>query len=277
MLIALGTIGFVRLVASTIRYWRYRPPACELSAAGELIDLRETLGPAWRETLVGSQGRMRAVALLPGNQQFTLEVSTKTYRLPRLPAHWEGLSIVHLTDFHFYGGVKRAYFEEVCRQAAAFEADMIVFGGDLLDDERLLDWLPETLGQLKAPLGQYFVLGNHDWYLDSAAMRHEFARLGWIDLSQRFVVIPPKDGNGESPLVLCGDESPWMGSHADLTGSPPDAFRILASHTPDNIVWARQHLLFDRLELRHLLLKGGDLLFQMPLLEFRNLRLRPIR
>ncbi len=240
--IGLGVLGVAWLVDSTIRYWRYRPPGCELSVTGEIMDLRvQANGRSWRETLVGSRGRLRRVALLPGNEQFTIDVRTKTYRLPRLPGDWDGLSIVHLTDFHFSGGVTRAYFEIVCDRAAALQPDIFVFSGDLLDDQRLLDWLPETLGRLKAPRGQYFVLGNHDWYLDFAAIRREFSRLGWTDLSERYVAMSRPGRTASTPVILCGDETPWMGTHADLTGAPPAAFRILVSHTPDNIIWARSH------------------------------------
>ncbi|MBC7924460.1 MAG: hypothetical protein H7039_02280 [Bryobacteraceae bacterium] len=43
-----------------------------------------------------------------------------------------------------------------------------------------------------------------------------------------------------APVVLCGDETPWMGTHPDLSSVSTESFRILLSHTPDNITWARQ-------------------------------------
>lgn len=239
--IALGAIGFVLLIAATIGNRRYRPPPCELSVASTIVDLRNgTYGQSWRTVFVGKRGRKRRVALLPGNEQFTIDVSTKAYQLPRLPAHWDGLTIVHLSDLHFYGGVTRAYFEIVCDQAAALRPDIFVFSGDLLDNQARLDWLPETLGRLQAPLGKFFVLGNHDWYLDPDATRLALVRLGWTDLSRGFVNLASPNRPEGSPLLLCGDETPWMGDHADLTGAPVDAFRILVSHTPDNITWARK-------------------------------------
>ena len=282
LLISAGAIGFVLLVRSTISYWRYRPPECEISVESELLDLRRgDNGRSWREIFVGP-GPMRRVARLPGNEQFTIEVSTKTYRLPRLPTAWDGLSIVHLSDFHFRGGVTRAYYEAVCERAAALKPDLFVFTGDLLDDQRRLDWLPETLGRLTAPWGQYYILGNHDWYLDAEAIRREFSHLGWIDVAGQCVSLvpsPPSSGgqsalNPESngrvfsteyrvppretieipaisprssalsvqpPLLLCGDETPWMGTRPDVRHAPADAFRILLSHSPDSITWARQH------------------------------------
>lgn len=240
IMISLGCFGFVALIGATVRYWRYQPPVCELSVTKETVDLRVGAdGQSWQNRLVGSSGRMRRVALLPGNEQFTIDVSTKTYELPRLPAHWDGLSIVHLSDFHFYGAVARAYFEVVCERAANLRPDLFVFSGDLLDNPHLIDWLPETLGKLAAPLGQYFVLGNHDWYLDPDATRREIRKYNWIDLAAETVRIESRTDAVNSPLVLCGDETPWMGVHPDLAAITQDSFRILVSHTPDNIGWAR--------------------------------------
>lgn len=236
--IALGIVGACLLISSTVRYWRYRP-ACELSVSSQLVDLRTS--PDWQLRLIGTRRRWGRLSALPGNEQFTIEVSTKTYHLPGLPACWEGLSIVHLSDFHFCSRINRAYFEAVCDQAAALQPDLFVFSGDLLDDQDLLTWLPETLGRLKAPLGQFFVLGNHDWYLDPEQTRREFIRLGWTDVASQPVTLTRPDQSTAVPLVLCGDETPWMGSHVDISQFPSNALRILISHTPDNINWARNH------------------------------------
>ncbi len=265
--LAVGTIGLSLLSWSAIEFQRYAPPACQLSCESTLVDLRQRCGASWRDTLVGA-GPMRRVALLPGNEQFSIEVSTKTYLLPRLPAEWDGLSLVQLSDLHFRGAVTRAYFEAVCEQAAALQPDLFVFTGDLLDDPRLLDWLPATLGKLSAPRGQFFILGNHDWYLDVPLIRGELERLGWTDLAGCCALLTQP---AAPPVVICGDETPWMGTHPDVnrvaqaespvgrallpvcsSAPTPDgqecpsynsgvkAFRILLSHTPDNITWARR-------------------------------------
>lgn len=238
VVVTIGMIGFGLLVRSSLAYLRYRPPACQISCETTVIDFRQMNGgQPWHETLVGPRP-MRRIALLPGNEQFSLEVSTQTYVLPRLPKEWDGLSIVHLTDTHFCGAVTRQYFEAVCERAAALKPDLFIFTGDLLDDQLLLEWLPETLGRLKAPLGQYFILGNHDWYLDSEAIRREFERLGWTDMSSRSQAVTSTKAS--SPIILAGDETPWMGTHPILPSEPNSAFRILLSHTPDNIEWARR-------------------------------------
>ena len=236
-LIIFGAIGIVELIRSTIVFQCYRSPECEIDVDSRIIDFRLVeLDQPWQETLAGPRP-MRPIALLPGNEQFTLEVSTKTYLLPRVPREWDGLSIVHLADTHFLGAVACKYFEMVCEQAAALKPDLFVFSGDLLDDPDLLHWLPETFGRLKAPLGQYFVLGNHDWYHDTKTIRREFEAHGWIDLSGRSLELESlTDG---PPILLAGDESPWIGDHPMLPAHSRDQFRILLSHTPDNITWAR--------------------------------------
>ena len=201
-LIAMGILGLAALIRSTIAYQRYCPPDCQIAADSRVIDFRQSREfYPWNDTLVGPRP-MRRIALLPGNEQFTVEVSTKTFALPRLPDGCDGLSIVQLADTHFLGAVSPKYFQAVCEQAIALKPDLFVFTGDLLDDLSTLDWLPETLGRLKAPLGQYFVLGNHDWYVNAPAIRKEFERHGWIDMSGRTRELT-------SPRVRAADRPRW--------------------------------------------------------------------
>ena len=217
-LIVIGVVGCIELARSAIAFQRYRPPECQIAADSPVIDFRDAdSNESWKETLVGARPS-RLIALLPGNEQFTLEVNTKTFLLPRVPEEWDGLSIVHLTDVHFFGAVTRKYFELVCDEAVALKPDLFVFTGDLLDDPSLLDWLSSTFGRLKAPLGQYFITGNHDWYQDTNSIRREFKSHGWIDLSSRSLELESLTAG--PAILLRGDETPWMGE------SPDAAFAI---------------------------------------------------
>ena len=47
--------------------------------------------------------------------------------------------------------------------------------GDLVEREQCMAWLPDTLGQLRAPGGVYFVLGNHDLRVDHRRLLAELA------------------------------------------------------------------------------------------------------
>ncbi len=230
-LLAIGAVGFVLLLASTLRYCTHRPPACQVAETSDVIDI----GRRAEGALIGG-GRAKWLARLPLNQQFTVEVVQRTYVLPRLPAAWNGVSLVHFSDCHFRGPVTREYFEQVMSEVQKLQPDLIVFTGDLLDHKSCLQWIPTTLGTLSAPLGCYFILGNHDWYVGiEPQIRSALTGLGWIDASGRVIELR-RDG---IPLVICGNERPWMGAAPDLSAVPGDTFRVLLSHSPDRIDWAQ--------------------------------------
>jgi len=223
-------VGAAGLAASSLRWWLKRVPALQLSNHSHTVDVAKKLGRA----PVGD-GPYRFLTRVPGNEIFRIEVSEKRYRLPRLPREWHGLSILHLSDLHFLGTVDRPYFEEVAALSAELQPELIVFTGDLLDRQELVDWLPSTLGKLTAPLGCYYILGNHDWFLEPDAIRDKMNSLGWRDLAGRTATLE----RGGQSLVLGGTERPWMGTHPDYSSAAPGAFRVLLSHTPDNLPWAR--------------------------------------
>jgi predicted MPP superfamily phosphohydrolase len=186
-------------------------------------------------------GPFRWLASFPGNEVFEIEMATRDVRLPCLLPEWDGLSILHLSDWHLIGTIDRPYFEHASQLAAEMRADLIVFTGDLLDRQPLIEWLPTTLGRLSAPLGCCFILGNHDWYLDADAIRRTLTDLGWQDVAGRVVTVEHRGCRME----IGGTERPWMGEHPVF--APPSrtasAFRLLLSHTPDHLAWARaQHV-----------------------------------
>lgn len=233
LLIVPGLIGFGFLVASTIRHWSYRPPACQTKVGSRVVDVSREVA----EPLIGS-GRGTWLARLPGNEQFQVELFDRQLSLPRWPASWDGVTIVHFSDCHFRGPVARPYFERVMQEVAAMQADLIFFTGDLLDQKACLDWIPSTLGTLRAPLGCYFVLGNHDWYVGiEPKIRAALVDCGWIDASGRTFTLT----RGDESIVLAGTEQPWLGTAPDLTATPDGMFRLLLSHSPDQITWARRH------------------------------------
>ncbi len=226
-LCACGCVGFV---ISVLRWWALRPPALQLANHSRTVDIAQTLG----YPPVGN-GSVRLFARLPQNQIFRVQVSDKRYALPRV-ADWGALSILHLTDTHFTGKITRPYFEEIARLAEETPADLIVFTGDLLDDIDLLPWLAATIGRLQAPLGCYFVLGNHDWFYGANEVRAEFARCGWRNVAGTVLRL---EHRGHA-LEIGGTERPWMGGNPQFP-PPSDAFRILLSHTPDHLDFARRN------------------------------------
>ncbi len=209
-----------------------------------------------------THGIGRLAARLPGNEIFHVEVNEKVFALPRLPERLEGLSIAHLTDFHFSGRITRDYFQALVDRTNTLAPDMVAITGDIVDTAACVDWIPETLGRLVAPCGVYYVLGNHDCRVDRARLRDTLNRSGLIDLGARWRRV---EIAGET-VVLAGNELPWIKPAADMTTcddarDKQRALRILLSHSPDQIQWARRRN-FDLMLAGHT--HGGQI--QFPLL-----------
>lgn len=219
----LGTLGH-------ILFHKYRTiPTEQLSIRTERFNVEQVLG--FRPAKPGAHASLLRV---PGNETFQLEITHREFELPGLPAECDGLRILHLSDWHLSGVVDLPYFEFVIQKCQEISVDLIVFTGDLLDDQSLVQWLPQTLGTLNAPLGCYFILGNHDWYLRPEETRHVLQELGWEDIASRTKSL---EFHGRT-ILLGGTEFPWMGTIPEMRTETAD-LKILLSHTPDNYPWAQ--------------------------------------
>ena len=222
-------VGTCSLVAGALRWQLRSPPDCRTVMTSEVLDLREEHG----SDIIGD-GLYRGLTKVPGNQFLQLEIVERTYNAAALGG--QEISILHLTDFHFTGIPGRVFYESAIESAMQRDYDMVVFTGDLLDDPRLLAWFPTTLGRLSARLGCYYILGNHDWSIGDSETRTMFDDHGWTNVASRATSVP------DTELVIGGSECPWMGQHPNFDAvddAANDATRILLSHSPDNLAWAR--------------------------------------
>ena len=222
--------GAAGIVWSAARWWLQVVPRQQTSYHSRILMVEDELG--YRPFGPGPYSYLTRV---PFNEVLQVEFNEKTYQLHRVPEVWDGLSILHLSDVHFSGSLQKPFFERVVQECRALTYDLVVFTGDLLDDPALLEWLPSTLGQLEAPLGKFFILGNHDWTLNPDRSRELFQELGWQDASGEVQLI---DYRGHS-LLVGGTERPWMGRQPDFSSVNSNGFRLLLSHTPDQLPWAR--------------------------------------
>jgi uncharacterized protein len=221
--------GFIAVTA-----WRLRPrrPAVVLDERTEVVDVAKELG----RRPVGD-GKYRRVAELGINDLFHVEFTTLTLAVPRLPRAWDGLTILQLGDLHFYGTPGREYFDFVVRRCMADGVpDLFVLSGDVIDDPKYLDWIEPVLNPLRWNVAGLAILGNHDWWQDYDEIRKRLSALGMRVISNRWEVF---DVRGE-PLIAIGHEGPWFRPPPDMADCP-DGFRLLVSHTPDNVGWSRRN------------------------------------
>jgi predicted MPP superfamily phosphohydrolase len=214
-----------------------KPPRQVISRRTTLIDVAARLG---RKPLLGLQANL--LSHFPGNQVLKIAVEEMEVQIARLPAALDGLSIVQITDWHMTGKIGIEYFREVVREANALEPDLVALCGDLVEDAEHLEWIPETIAQLRARHGVFFILGNHDIYTrDVPRLRKLLCDAGFTDLGCRWKRL---EVNG-AEIILAGNELPWFKPAADMgdcPARPAEArqLRILLSHSPDQFGWARR-------------------------------------
>jgi uncharacterized protein len=178
---------------------------------------------------------------LPGNQSLDLVLTERAITVPRLPSALNGLAIVHLSDLHLSGKIGKAYFREVVRHCNMLKPDLAVITGDIIEKVHCIDWIPDTLGRLRAQHGVFFILGNHDRYIDHSLIRKTLVASGLTDLGGRWMRISIRDTN----ILLAGNELPWLTHTADLNRDQAQThndrtLRVLLAHTPDQFGWARR-------------------------------------
>ena len=185
----------------------------------------------------------RLLSRVPLNEIFDLSIHEKTIRIPRLAPALDGLRITHLSDLHLTGQLRQAYYEHLVSYANEWEADLVMITGDIVEKKHCLPWIEATLSQLQARHGVYYVLGNHELRIhDERLIRETLNGAGLIDMGHRWRQIACR---GE-PIVLLGNELPWFPPAADMATCPSEvngqpALRILLSHSPDQLAWARKH------------------------------------
>jgi predicted MPP superfamily phosphohydrolase len=119
-----------------------------------------------------------------------LRVTRLTVKLANLPVNWRGSSVALVTDLHL-GNVRGAGFtRRVVARLRQLQAEAIFISGDLFDGSKAdLDALLEPWKNISAPMGIYFVTGNHEEFTDRAQYLNAAARAGLRVLNNEKVEI----------------------------------------------------------------------------------------
>lgn len=164
-------------------------------------------------------------------------VTVNRYRvaLPGLPPAFDGLRVAQLSDIHAGPWSPDGWLRGLMRTVMNLHADLIVCTGDTVREKNgttQLDRIWPLLAGLRAPLGVYSVLGNHDHWADTERS------LYWLEKSgqnlRHKVVRLERDGQ---PLWLAGAGDLWeddLGLEVALANIPPDQARVVLAHNPDS-------------------------------------------
>ncbi|WP_063058162.1 metallophosphoesterase [Nocardia sienata] len=155
-----------------------------------------------------------------------------TVPLAKLPAQAHGLRIALVSDLHLGPALGRAFCERVVRTVNDTRPDLIAVVGDLADGT-VEDLRSETepLAGLTAPLGTYYVPGNHEYFADADAWLARAGELGMKVLLNDRVSLPDFDLAGvDDPRGTSIGRGPDFA--AALDGRDTGRACVLLAHQP---------------------------------------------
>lgn len=164
-----------------------------------------------------------------------VEISRVTVNLPRLPAEFDGLTIAHLSDIHHGQFIPADYVQRCVEIANSLNPDLMALTGDFTFGAKVYtEPCAEILSGLKARIGKFAVLGNHDHYSSAGRMTRALRQAGITVLVDEKECLEKR---GEK-LWLFGVDDLAQGN-TDLvqlySACPPDEMRITLAHNPDFI------------------------------------------
>jgi len=93
-----------------------------------------------------------------------VRVYKRNMLIDSLPEDFEGLKVFQISDPHLRHYVTLDDLAQVCADGALYSPDLILVSGDVADDLRQLPTALGMINDLKAPLGIFACLGNHEYY-----------------------------------------------------------------------------------------------------------------
>lgn len=185
--------------------------------------------------------------------KYAYRVIKHTLYFDDLPNAFDGFKLVQISDVHAGSLTNPKAVQKGIDMINRQQADLFVFTGDLVNNkaEEVKPYI-NHFSQIKAPFGQFSVLGNHDygdyvkWESDAVKrqnlqqLKNYHAEIGFRLLLDEHVKLE-KEGQA---ITLAGIEN-WglgFGERGDLEkallGTTKDEFKILLSHDPSH--WEAQ-------------------------------------
>ena len=176
-------------------------------------------------------------SVLVGPAQFTVE--TVHLKLPRLPRAFAGLRIAQISDIHMGSWMNLDRFQQVADLVLAQKPDLLLLTGDFLFGHSFnetskgdLKDLITVLSPLAAELPSFAVLGNHDYWTNSEAVREMLGACQITELTNTVFTL----ARGSENLHLCGVDDVWEGDvqlENVLNQLTDDSAAIPLAHEPD--------------------------------------------
>jgi predicted MPP superfamily phosphohydrolase len=221
---------------------------------------------SWAGMLAG--GGLFTTLIYGFNNKYRYQIHRLQLSFDNLPAGFKGLKIVQISDIHSGSFTDKHAVMHGVEKVLKEKADLILFTGDLINNlaEEMNDYM-DVFNQVKAPMGVYSILGNHDYgdyvswpdkneehfakekqagkhlltplqQANLDRLKNTHAELGWRLLLDEYVELEKRGDK----IALIGVQN-WSSKarfpkYGDLkkayNGSENYPFKILMSHDPSH-------------------------------------------
>jgi uncharacterized protein len=200
---------------------------------------------------IGIGGTLISSLIYGFSNKYNYQIRRIPLSFNNLPQAFRGLKIVQISDIHSGSFDNKKAVERGVQMVLDLEPDLILFTGDLINDRTTeMAGYEDVFSRLKAPMGVFSTLGNHDygdyvkWPSEEARnqniedLKSLQANMGWRLLMNEHVVLE-KQGQ---EIALIGIEN-WSAKarfpkHGKMWEAYPGAekypFKILMSHDPSH-------------------------------------------
>ncbi len=197
--------------------------------------------------------------------RFDSEVTHIEISNPSLPAEFNNLKIVQISDLHIGSlGSKSSFWARSVALCNKEKPDLVMMTGDMIDNfaTELTPQIIKTLGTLQATSGKYAILGNHDYgdytnWKSEAAKKNNKEELIRRERAMGFNVLTDEHTfltRGDDTLVIAGVQNwskPPFHCYGNLSkamqGTERFPYVLLLSHDPNH--WMAQAIHYPNIRL----------------------------
>ena len=169
-----------------------------------------------------------------------IRTQQRVFPVRGLPRELDGLRMVQLTDVHLGPWISLAYVQAAVNICNSLDPDIVLLTGDYVHRSPVyFEPVAGALARLRARIGRFAVLGNHDWWEGVTPARGCLHRVGIPTIDNGRVFITPDrriETVAAGGLCIAGVGDLWedvVDFEKALGGVPSETPRLLLSHNPD--------------------------------------------
>jgi uncharacterized protein len=214
--------------------------------AGEKIS--RSIFLSWTGMLLG--GGLFGSLVYGFSNKYNYQLRRLQLAFENLPSSFKGLKIVHISDIHSGSFTDKHAVKRGVDKILNEKPDLILFTGDLVNDRSTeMDHYMDIFREIKAPMGVYSILGNHDYgdytqwkspeekKANLERLKKVHADLGWQLMLDENTQLE-KNGERISLIGVQNISGKSFRSYGNLQkayeGIDASHFKILMSHDPSH-------------------------------------------